>query len=89
MNVDFELSQKREMQLREMFSFILKLSVSDISLELGAANCSEWDSIAHIEIIILLEKLTGQEISPEKVSKLMSYAEIVSFLGEIGFLVER
>jgi acyl carrier protein len=79
----------KKVNLKKIFSKILNMGVSEISLELSSETCSQWDSIAHIDIIIELEKVMGKSIGPEKVSELISYEAIVKFLEQKGFVVSE
>ena len=84
-----ELGSDKVIDLKKLFSEILHLPSSEISSAINSETCSQWDSIAHIDIIIALEKITGKNIGPEKVSELVSYAVIVLYLEKLGFVLRK
>tara|TARA_B100000287_G_C20233467_1_gene623086 strand:- start:274 stop:507 length:234 start_codon:yes stop_codon:yes gene_type:complete len=61
-------------------SKIIKEPVTKINLNSKALDFSRWDSLAHIKIILEIEKITKKKIPSSKVAELNSIKAISNFL---------
>jgi len=69
----------KSINIKKIFSNILKIPIEKINDNLSTNNCSQWDSIAHIDIITSIEKKFDINISPEEVSNLQSIKKIIIY----------
>lgn len=56
------------------------ISKSKINLNSCAKDFDKWDSIAHIRIMLNLEKFIKKKISTAQMSKLISIKKIINFV---------
>jgi len=68
------------LNLKAIFSKILKIPPEQINLELNTLTCSEWDSISHNQLITEIESQANISITPEEVSEMLSMKEIIQIL---------
>lgn len=61
----------------KLLSKILKI---EINSDICSNNTPEWDSLAHMKIIVALEEQYDIEIEDEELSKLDSLDSIVNYL---------
>ena len=61
MNTDAQV-----MKLRQVFADILGCDVDDVVSTLSPDTCEQWDSLAHVKIIIAIEEEFEIVITPEE-----------------------
>ena len=67
--------------IRELLR-IFKLKDKKKLLKINRKNFDKWDSLAHLQILFLLEKNVKKKISIEKLNKISSVKEIIKILDE-------
>ena len=58
---------------------ILKISKKKL-VKLKRKSCENWDSLAHLEIIFIIEKNSKKKISVSRLEKLNKGADIINFI---------
>lgn len=53
------------------------LQVEGIDETCSQATCAAWDSMRHLNVAIELEMEFGVEFTPEEISEMVSYSEII------------
>ena len=66
--------------LKKIFSDILKKDLSKINNSLSMNDIKEWDSMAHVRIIIEVEKKFKIKINFQKAEKMRTFKEFLVFL---------
>ena len=69
--------------LKEVISLISKntgVPKTKLNLTSCAMDFNRWDSVAHIRIMLDLEKKTKKKISTSQMSNLNSFKKIINFL---------
>ena len=70
-----------EEQLLQTLKTVLK--TDDIDATVSAENCSRWDSIAHLNLVIELETQFGLSLEPEEIAQITSFQDIMRILNKI------
>ena len=69
-----------EKKLKEIFNTILnKTKIVDYN-KLAINKTKNWDSLKHLNLIILLEEEFSIKINPDDIQRLTNYKNILSFL---------
>ena len=58
---------------------ILKISKKKL-IELKRKSCENWDSLAHLEIIFIIEKNSKKKISVSRLEKLNKGVDIINLI---------
>lgn len=58
----------------------LGLSSDRIGPDTGLHNTPEWNSLAHLRIVLALEEALGQPLGPEDVVSLSGFPDVVALL---------
>jgi long-chain acyl-CoA synthetase len=58
-----------------------RIPVSEISLKTAPANCSRWDSVAHMDFVTNLETNFGVELLPREIIQITSIDAAVRIVG--------
>ncbi len=61
---------------------ILKLKNKDQLFKLQRKKCETWDSLAHLEILFIIERSINKRISIKKLNKISNGKEILKYLNE-------
>lgn len=72
------LEQRVLLLLAEAF----QLTQDDITPDLAFGDLPQWDSMGHMELMMLLEEKFGVEISTETIAELVSVSAITQYLKE-------
>jgi acyl carrier protein len=67
-------------ELHALLAEVLGVSVDQIHSGLAFGEIPEWDSIAHIELMVVLEERLGIEIAPEQIVELSTVPVLESFV---------
>jgi acyl carrier protein len=67
-------------ELRTLLGEVLGVSVDQIHGGLAFGEFSKWDSIAHIELMVVLEERLGIEIAAEQIVELTTVPALESFV---------
>ncbi len=71
-------------QIRELLSQALQLPLEQIHPELAFGDYPQWDSMGHMEVMMLLEEHYGVEVNSDTIGALTSIPEICRYLEERG-----
>jgi acyl carrier protein len=74
--------------LREIVANILGVPPTEIHESSGPATFSQWDSVAHINIILSVEAQYGVSFSPEEMVEVLSVEDIAATLHRKGVRLE-
>lgn len=62
---------------------VMEVDVASINDNSNPDTMEQWDSLAHVQLVLGLEREFGVKISPEEgIEHLTGFAEIVSFVSE-------
>jgi citrate synthase len=73
-------------ELRKILADTLGVPETQITAEASTDNLQEWDSVAHINVVLSLESRYGLSFTPDEILELNSMAKIHGFLGQRGVL---
>lgn len=65
---------------KEILSKELRLNISKIRPNISIYNSSQWDSLAHINIIISIEKKIKKKIPLNEISEIENFKHIIKLL---------
>jgi acyl carrier protein len=69
-------------RLQRLLADLFALAEADITLATSAETVPAWDSLKHLQLMLMLEEEFHVQISPETMEQLTSVARIVSWLEE-------
>jgi acyl carrier protein len=69
-------------QARAILAEAVKLPAASLPDDASVQTLAAWDSIAHVHVILALERIAGRELSTEAIAGLNSLADIATLLGE-------
>ncbi len=69
-----------EKKLKEVLSSVLDIKVEDINEETSINTEESWDSLAHIRIILEIEREFGIKIPTDKIFSLNSFNALIKFI---------
>ena len=67
-------------QLIELISKVLKISAGDLSIESSAEQYSQWDSLAHMNLIFALEDEFKVTVSDEDLPNSMNVKKLLEII---------
>lgn len=68
---------------RRIVADALHVDPVTIGADASVTDTEGWDSIAHVNIMLVLEERAGGAIPPERVAHLLSVAAIADFLASV------
>lgn len=71
-------------QVRGLLAEALQVPPEVVTDRLGFGDLPEWDSMGHMEVMVLLEERYGVEISADTIAGLTSIETIIAYLKENG-----
>jgi acyl carrier protein len=71
-------------QLLQIIADTLGVNVAALSEATSMANTPQWDSVAHLNLVLSLEKAFGQRFSPDEFMQMQSVAAIQRVLAGRG-----
>jgi acyl carrier protein len=71
-------------RLQRLFADLFALSEDDITLATSAETLAEWDSLKHLQLMLMLEEEFHAQASPETMEQLTSVERIAIWLEEQG-----
>ena len=81
------MSKLRQNDVLKAVEKALKLDPGSINIDSSSKNIDEWDSLGHLNILILLEKeLKGKASTLSELGKALSIKKILSVLKKNNFL---
>jgi acyl carrier protein len=69
-------------KVRTVLAQALNVEIADISPETAFGDLPQWDSMGHMEVMILLEEKFGVEINADTISELVSVQAIYEHVAE-------
>jgi acyl carrier protein len=69
-------------RLQRLLADLFALSEDDITLATSAETLAEWDSLKHLQLMLMLEEEFHVQVSPETMEQLTSVERIVVWLEE-------
>jgi acyl carrier protein len=69
-------------RLQRLLADLFALSEDDITLTTSSETLSEWDSIKHLQLMLMLEEEFHVQVSPETMEQLTSVERIAAWLEE-------
>ncbi|HKY79491.1 MAG TPA: acyl carrier protein [Anaerolineales bacterium] len=66
--------------LRSLMAGIFHMEASDIGAEAQLGELPQWDSMAHMDLMVALEARFGVELTAETISQLISLPAILGHL---------
>ncbi len=69
-----------ESHVRRTVAANLKLPLDRVPLDAGMDSLPEWDSMAHLTLVLSLEQEFGHQFTPEEIESLKSIKAIVRLL---------
>jgi len=64
----------------EVFARILGVDPATISVDSSPATISEWDSLAHVQLILELEKAFDIQISPDQAMEFENFKMVTDWI---------
>lgn len=71
-------------QVQKVLAEAIQVPVESISSDLAFGDLPEWDSLGHMEVMMLLEERFGIEINADTIAQLISIPEICAHLEANG-----
>ena len=69
-------------RLQRLLADLFALSEEEITLTTSAEMLSEWDSLKHLQLMLMLEEEFHVQVSPETMEQLTSVERIAAWLEE-------
>jgi len=82
MNEPTLLSGSNWATARSLLAAAMEMDVADIADDAAIGSLENWDSLAHMRLILALEEHMGAELTPDTVVGLGSLADVVTVLDE-------
>ena len=67
-------------QIVSIVSKSIKINEKDININSKSSDFYKWDSLAHVNIILEIEKITEKKINASKMGELTSIKSILNYL---------
>jgi|TARA_B100000959_G_C14711612_1_gene513165 acyl carrier protein len=67
-------------QIVSIVSKIIKINEKDININSKSSDFYKWDSLAQVNIILEIEKITEKKIKANKMGELTSIKSILNYL---------
>lgn len=75
-------------ELKAELAAIMSLDASEITEQSNQENTPEWDSMASLQIISLLDEAADDEIEADQADKLNSFEAVAKLARERGLLTD-
>lgn len=69
-----------ENKLKKIFSLVLRVPVKSIKKKSNPENISNWDSLAHMNLILAIEQSFGIKFNSKEIPELFSFESILLIL---------
>jgi len=70
--------------IRELLAEALQVPIETVPPDIGFGDLPQWDSMGHMEVMLLLDQRYGVEINAETIAALTSIPVICTYLTENG-----
>ena len=74
------MSQDIKSRLESLFGKVIQGVAAESISELERVDTEEWDSLAHLNLVISLEEEFGVSINPDQAAAITSFEEIYKFV---------
>lgn len=71
-------------EVQAVIAEAIQVPIETITPDLAFGDLPEWDSLGHMEVMMLLEERFGIEINTDTIANLISIPEICAHLEENG-----
>jgi acyl carrier protein len=68
--------------VQKLISRALQVDLSEVLPDLAFGDIPQWDSMGHMEVMILLDQDYSVEINADTISQLVSIPEIIDYILE-------
>lgn len=68
-----------EADFLELAAEIFGISPTDLKLETPQEEISQWDSFAHLNLLMKCSETFGVDLDPDKITELLSLSEIYQY----------
>ena len=69
-------------QVQATLAEALQVPIEEITPELALGDLPQWDSMGHMEVMMLLEQKFSVEINPDTIAALVSVPAICEHIGQ-------
>jgi acyl carrier protein len=73
-------SETLELRVRRIVANTLNLPLESVTADAHMGSLAEWESMAHLMLVLSLEQEFGRQFSPEEVEGMKGIPEIVAHL---------
>lgn len=87
--MDFTLQENLTEEVREYLSECIGTDKANITADCSLGNLACWDSLKHMEVMLLFEEKYGVVPTPENVIKMMSFRGICEVLLKLDHIQKR
>lgn len=70
--------------IQQLLATALQVPTEQVHPDLAFGDLPQWDSMGHMEVMLLLEERLGVEVSAETITALTSIPAIIRYLKEKG-----
>jgi citrate synthase len=82
--IDANHTTSLSQQVQDLLGEALGVSTEEVTSSLAFGDIPQWDSMGHMEVMMLLEARYGVEITAETIGALTSVPAICAYLQENG-----
>jgi len=82
--MSIDLTQPLSLQVQSALAEALRLPPELVNLDLAFGDLPQWDSMGHMEVMMVLENRFGIEINAETIGSLTSIPAICTYIQENG-----
>ncbi len=68
------------MQANELLAKSLGLSAEEITTETTLESCANWDSLAHLRLILAIEETLGRALEPTEIFEISGFTDVERLL---------
>ena len=69
-----------ENNIKELLAEVLEMDISEITADLSQENCSKWDSLQHLNIMVELEDVFDLSFEPEEIADMVTIEKIIDIV---------
>lgn len=74
-------SDQLELRVRQIVADTLNLPLDSVPADAHMGSLAEWESMAHLMLVLSLEQEFGRQFSPDEVERMKGIQHIVARLG--------
>lgn len=69
-----------EEKIKEIMSSVFEVQIDEITEETQMQDVNSWDSLMHMEMILEIETEFGLKLSPDDITKMTSFKDILNII---------